>query len=328
MPFGRTIPTASFAGVRWSQVAAVFNATWQTVLWSQDFTQWLAISTDLGVGRVITSPDGETWTLQAASLPIGTFRDVAESTALGQVLAVSVTNTMQFSISVDGGVTWDAGAAPFGAINGFSSIVFAGPPWDTWIAGTLNAAAQMVATSPDGVNWTLRAVPNTGFNPVQRAIAFSPDLQRAVLGIGDARIVRSDDVGVTWVNAGTPPGVAITDVIWIAELQLFVASALGANAFTSPDGDVWTARAMPLNANWRSLAWSATASRIIAVNDNVSLFNGGARFASSTDGLTWRAEYGPTLDYGAIAEGGITSTFVAITPVVPGLNSQVAFSRN
>jgi len=79
--------------------------------------------------------------------------------------------------------------------------------------------------------------------------------------------------GGTWNN-----------VAWSPQFHLLI--AVGDNGImTSPDGAVWTSRAVPAANNWSGLSWAAELNLFAAVAQTGS----GNRVMISADGLIWTA---------------------------------------
>lgn len=166
------------------------------------------------------------------------------------------------------------------------------------------ASGQNCQTSPDGINWTLRATgivlggAGAGFG--QGGAVYSPRLGLwcIVGGVGGAAAVSTSPDGINWTARAL--GGANNSMVSVCEapsLGLLIAAGinLGTSAvevFTSPDGINWTQRAMPASTiAVCSVAWSEE-------NHQACIVGGIAAFASftSSDGITWAAA-------GGLAEG-------------------------
>lgn len=169
------------------------------------------------------------------------------------------------------------------APTGFYRIIYCSG-FNLWIAAAWNGSnTNRIQTSPDGVNWTVRAT----FSAVPYGFAYSPSLNRVICTAGTNVIVYSND-GITWSNA-TSPSLGWGPCAWSPELGRFTAllrQTLNASAHCaySSDGITWTSSSAittPSVANLETMAWSPSLSKFVAVpfsNGNV---------LSSSDGITW-----------------------------------------
>jgi hypothetical protein len=138
-------------------------------------------------------------------------------------------------------------------------------------------------TSPDGVVWTLRTLPEAN---TFSAIGWAPSLNLlvAVGATGTHRVVTSPD-GITWTARTASAANQWADLAWSPSLSLFVAvSSSAGGVMTSPDGVTWTSRTPAAVNNWAGVAWSPSLNLFAAVCNDV-----GATFAvmTSPDGITW-----------------------------------------
>ena len=129
----------------------------------------------------------------------------------------------QFVYSYDG-ITWYGGGYPFGFGTSPNSVGYNG---SYFIA--LNCAANRVAKSTDGINWTV-SVLNASF-------------------------------GTTWPYVG----IAWNGNIWVATNQ---GGGTATSLFTSPDGTTWTARSQPFIPNnmW-DVTWNGSAFYAVGVSN-------------------------------------------------------------
>lgn len=149
-----------------------------------------------------------------------------------------------------------------------------GPPW------------REVMTSPDGINWTLRTVPNN-CNSDFYDIDWSPTLG-LFCAVGDPwgggfEFMTSPD-GINWTGVAAPSVRVWNGIRWIASLGLFVAVGVGdvGAVATSPDGVNWTPQDMPVSRQWHKLAYSPIGGgQLVAV-----AFNGAQpQYARSVDAI-------------------------------------------
>jgi hypothetical protein len=173
-----------------------------------------------------------------------------------------------------------------------------------------------VMTSPDGVTWTTRAVPeDLNWND----ICWSEDLGLfvAVAQGGSATEVMTSPDGITWTARNQSEAGQWRSVVWAPALNLFVAvGTLGSNrVMTSPDGITWTSRTAAALNNWYGVTWSPELGLLVAVG----ITGTGNRIMTSPDGINWTTRTSPadiqwrkviwSPDLGlfvAIADSGVT----------------------
>jgi hypothetical protein len=145
---GGTNPVASSddLGTTWTQRTAT-NVRWRAVTYSPDLDLFCAVALS-GTFRVMTSPDGITWTDRTAS-QANTWLGVTWGNGL--FVAVSGGGTNRVMTSPDG-ITWT---------NRIASVVadWRDVEWIPDLSLFVAVGNGQVMTSPDGINWTTR----TGF---------------------------------------------------------------------------------------------------------------------------------------------------------------------
>lgn len=155
------------------------------------------------------------------------------------------------------------------------------------------------ATSPDGVTWTYRAMPDTLH---YSGVAYGNGLFVAIVTTTASTCVTSPD-GITWTYRTMPSSQIWNAVTYGGGQFVAVASGVSIGA-TSPDGITWTQRAMSISASWCAIAYGN--SMYVAVPSA-----SGAVAASSPDGATWTTRTLPTSQaWSAVAYGN--GVFVAV----------------
>ena len=171
-------------------------------------------------------------------------------------------------------------------------VCWTGPPRNLFVAvANVGDFDKQVMTSPDGINWTLRSLPES---IAPNGIAYSPTLDKFVIvgfnvGPSGGRGFISSDA-ITWtpiINANLA-ALSWRDVCWspVSNLFLAVAQTNSATAMaTSPDGLTWTRRSSATHGNWQSILWTGPPLNLhVAVaNDLTRTY----RVMTSPDGLTW-----------------------------------------
>lgn len=179
------------------------------------------------------------------------------------------------------------------------------------VAEHANGTNNRVATSPDGITWTVRAA---GGDNKWIGVCWSPELALfcAVALSGTNRVITSPD-GINWTSRTTIDTEQWVHIAWSPELLLFCAvseTSGTSNIMTSPDGITWTQRAAPATISLRGLCWSPELDLFCA-----SSFTG--PMLTSPDGITWTertssltqqwaaVDWSPTLNlFAAVANSG------------------------
>ena len=150
------------------------------------------------------------------------------------------------------------------------------------------ATGKHVMTSSDNATqWTMRTTPTGAW----RVLAGSASLGKviAVAGGGGA-VMQSFDAGATWALIGAGVGDACRDVCWAPELDLFVAIS-ATTIYTSPTGEVWTARAAPADRLYHAIVWMPHIERFAV--SAVNIVTGLAAEVWSADAITWNSATAP-----------------------------------
>jgi len=261
------------------------------IVWAGSLGLFVAVGwciSGVSVARVLTSPDGVTWTLQNAS-EANHWRSVAWSPTIPLLVAVSSTGTNRVMTSPDG-VTWTARSAS--EANAWQGVAWS-PSLGLFVA-VANSGTHQVMTSPDGITWTNRtAAAALGWT----TITWSPDLSLFVAlaggSAGTGNVMTSPD-GITWTQRSTPVSTSFgsnNPPAWSPTLTLWAAlsSESPTKCFTSPDGITWTQRTLPTvtggggpSSIWSAVIWDGTQFLGVGQNNN-------DRILSSVDGVTWTA---------------------------------------
>jgi len=131
------------------------------LFWVESFGLFLLRSTG-GGGRTFSSPDGTTYT-QRSTLGGASRGAFAYSPTLDKAVMVTGSGA-DFAITSDG-LTWTQTDAPFEGV--FTDVCWS-VELSLFITVAEGGAANLVATSPDGVTWTQRT---TGFSEDWQAVA-------------------------------------------------------------------------------------------------------------------------------------------------------------
>lgn len=197
----------------------------------------------------------------------------------------------------------DAAAGTLVSITNIPTLIFGEPQICTpianrgWQAGAWSPELNLfvivggvgtnecVATSDDGVNWTIRTVTSTTIAFYDVCWAAELSLFVAVGGSPGTVVMTSPD-GITWTDRTCPSG-SWRGVAYSPDINMFVgvANTPGTGkAMSSPDGITWTDRTGALGGSWRKVTWADSLALFVAVgNLNASTQNA----MTSPDGITW-----------------------------------------
>ena len=219
-----------------------------------------------GTSRVMTSPDGVTWTARTAA-EANYWTSVTYGN--GTFVAVSSDGTSRVMTSADG-VTWTARTAA--AANYWQSVTFGN--------GTFVAVAStgQVMSSADGVTWTSRtaAAASTWYS-----VTYGNGTFVAVAYSGRPTRVMTSADGVTW-TAQT----AAHLIPWVSVTYgngTFVAVSSIGFVMTSADGVEWADQAVAEANSWYSVSYGNGTFVAVSVD-------GTNQVMTSPDGVTWTAQ--------------------------------------
>ncbi len=151
------------------------------------------------------------------------------------------------------------------------------------------SGTNRIATSPDGINWTVRTITNRSWY----GIVWADTLGLFVaVDSNNARVVTSSD-GITWTITDVTGGLAAghLKVAWSSALGLLagVGGATTQRIATSADGTTWTPRTTP-NSSYEDICWSPELGMFLAVGGGGAAANG---FMTSTNGTSWTGQTSP-----------------------------------
>jgi len=278
-----SVTPADVNAINWTGRTPAEANNWQSVAYGNGL--FVAVSWN-GTNRVMTSPDGITWT--ARSVPSGEWKAVTFGNGL--FVAVADYGTNRVMTSTDG-TTWTARTAAATSLwRGltYGNGLFVAVAW----LGT-----NRVMTSPDGITWTARsAAEANGW----KSVTYGNGLFVAVSFNGTNRVMTSTD-GITWTARSAAEASSWSKVTYGNGTFVAVANN-GDNhlVMTSSNGITWTARSASSDAAWDSLTYG-NGNFVAAANTSVMI---------STDGITWRTRPSAWANWRGIAYGN--GTFVAV----------------
>jgi hypothetical protein len=253
--------------------------------------------------RVMTSPNGTTWTGVEHNLGPVNFNDIVYANNIFVAVASlnqAGDNGVRVMTSPDG-INWTGRSAP----NADWQSVTYGNGIFVAVATVVNGGgATKVMTSANGINWTARNPSSTA--NYWRGVTFGNGMFVAVSAsspTGHPSFMTSLD-GINWTGR-TPPGNAAAWAVTYGN-GLFVSVAESGALMTSPDGMNWTIQYSPAANTWQDVAYGN--GRFVAVASSGK----GNRAMSSVDGTTWLTENTPVdNDWKGITFSG--NIFVAIS---------------
>jgi hypothetical protein len=232
-------------GINWTTRTKVSNnTTWQSVCWSPELALFVAVGIGSGA-RVMTSPDGITWTIRTASS--SSWKSVCWSPELSLFCAVAYLGTNRIMTSPNG-ITWTNRSAP--EANTWSSVCWS--PELSLFAAVAYSGTNRIMTSTNGINWTARTAP---INNEWKGICWAPELSLfcAVSDNGTTNydtMVSSD--GINWI-AIKPKDIYVggaNNVCWSPELSIFVKSGYYKDSeLSTPLSAIFTSAIGMPNAN-------------------------------------------------------------------------------
>lgn len=199
--------------------------------------------------------------------------------------------------------------------------------------GAIGTAADKVARSVDGINWTFHSLPDAAN---WTGVDWSPTLGLfAAINSNNTNKIATSPDGITWTRRLTGSAFSGRCMTWCSGLNKFIAgSSAGSTTsrfLTSPDGLAWTLVTGTPNRIIQSICWSPELSLAVA-----GAYHQGGTIAdtmlTSPDGNTWTAHNLPSNNgmptneqgHGRIAWSSQLGLFCAVLD----LSNVVAVSSN
>jgi hypothetical protein len=256
--------------------------------------------------NIMTSTDGYNWIERGQGLGYYNASCVCYGELSANNMYVIMANNYYEALTSTNGINW-VSTTSIGS-NFWGGVCFG---YDTsrnglFVAVTYSGSTNSVATSSNGINWTLRyAVANTW-----RSVCYGYDtsgtgLFVAVSTSGTNRVMYSYN-GITWTGVAS----ANESAEWYSVCYgngLFVAVAnagTGNRVMTSSNGITWTSRTA-VSYSWRSVCYGNGLFTAVA---DVGF---GQNAMTSSDGINWTLRTTPfDISYAAVTYGN--GTFIAV----------------
>ena len=259
------------------------SLTWNAMCWSSELNLFVAVSGNGTTNSVITSPDGNTWTSQVT--PGSSYNYVCWSPELKMFCAVG-SNTIMTSFD---GITWYSQTVP--EANAWSGVCWS--PQLGKFCAVATTGTNRVMTSTTGLSWGTVVV-NAGS---WTRVTWSPTAGGTGLFVAvstvasDTNVVMYSTNGTSWSYSNTSPKAILSNVCWSTKLNLFVTPGYNtSNAFTSPDGNVWTTQTLLTSTLWQN---------VIACDDlgMIYILGNSTTATYSFDCVTWSNTTVPSGNY-------------------------------
>jgi hypothetical protein len=260
--------TTASDGTVWVSQSTNSN-NWQSITYGEVDGEGIFVAvSNSGTGdRVMTSPDGITWTTR-----VNATDDSWVDVTYGNGLFVAVSNSSNSNVMTSpDGITWTLRT---GAGNNWRAVTYGGGLF----VAVKNTSDNQIMTSSDGFSWSI-VDPGAYGNPLLDVV-YGEGLFVATGSDGTGDLVLTSPDGVTWT-----PRVSAEDNQWHGVAygggQFVAVAPSGTNrVMTSPNGINWTARSVASYAYYGITYGNGT---FVAV----SIASG--KIITSSDGITWTA---------------------------------------
>lgn len=200
-------------GINWT-TSDTTTGSWNDVIWVQELTLYIVVGDG---NKIITSPDGTTWTQRTGPKTGIDWKCIAWSPTLARVSIVGSTGVDSVGWSSDG-INWNNGFCNFS--NTFNAMV-----WDATnsifiSAGSSTSVTYSCIISIDGIKWYNRHNIGTTTHRVTMGLAYSPSLGIVVSADQAGASTGSENcIGARIFDLNQPDVVVNTldtfwDVIW------------------------------------------------------------------------------------------------------------------
>lgn len=258
-------------GITWTtQTTPTPTLGWTNITYANG--TYVAVANSGTGSRVMTSPDGQNWTLRTTPTD-NQWADVTYGNGLFVAIGLNGSGSGDKVMTSPDGINWTVRATP--ADNFWNGVIYAN---GQFVAVASSGTGNRVMTSPDGITWTIR---NSAADVGWSSVAYGNGLYVAVAAsITGAKVMTSPD-GITW-TVQTAVNNQWMDIVYANGLFVAVArSGTGNRVMTSPDGITWTTRSTPADNSWFSVAYGSGMFVAVATTGT------GNRVMTSPDGINW-----------------------------------------
>jgi hypothetical protein len=252
----------------WTGILSPNTNSWRGVCYGNGM--FVSVSST-GVGnRVMTSPDGRTWTSRTS------LSKLWGGVCYGDGLFVAVGQDGGIMYSNDG-ISWIDSSVS--SIFDITSVCFGE---SVFVAVCeRGSASERVLTSSDGITWSPRTSPTLNW----KSVCYGNGIFVAVSESGTGNRVMTSPDGIVWTSQSSASNNDWQSVCY--GNGLFVAVSItgsGNRVMTSPDGIVWTSQSSASNNDWSSICYGN--GLFVAV----SYSGAGNRVMTSPDGIVWTSQ--------------------------------------
>ncbi len=274
----------SLDGKNWisSRTTTIIN-NWTSLIWADTLNLFIAVANSGTGNRVMTSPDGITWTNRTSAAD-----NNWNSLAWGNNILVSVSNsgTTNRVMTSTNGITWTIRTTPNS--NDWNAVTYGN---GLFVAVSSTGTGNRVMTSPDGINWTVRT---SAADNSWQSIIYANNLFIAGSNSGtNNRIMTSPD-GITWtIQDTTNVNLNFKCFAYSSSLNIIVAGSNGdglSNSYaynkiaTSTNGYSWTLRDSTYDLSW-DIIYVNELNLFIGVSSRGTSYT--KQLAYSSDGFIW-----------------------------------------
>lgn len=305
----------------WTQHTTPADNNWISVAWSPELGLFAAVA-ETGTNRVMTSPDGVTWTLRTADSDANGWRAIVWIAELGLFVAVANAGTNRAMSSPDG-ITWTARTPA--ADNNWQSLAWS-PSLGLLVAVGDSGTGNRIMTSTNGTTWTAQTSPQ---DSSWISIVWAPELTLfvAVASSGTNKVMTSPD-GINWTLRVAANSSTWASVTWSPELGIFfaVASSGTNRGMYSSDGITWTVRVPGLDTQFRRVIWAPELNLFLATATVAT----GTNIVTSLNGVTWtsRSFFPTTNQWRGLVWAPELGIFVAVANSGTGLRAMTSGALN
>jgi hypothetical protein len=263
-------------GTEWTLRSSIGSKEWISVTYGNGL--YVAVSADVDIASVMTSPDGINWT-QRSSAAANTWKSVT----YGNGLFVAVSNDIVSDgvMTSPDGINWTLRTSA--AASTWNSVTYGN---GLFVAVSGIGVGNGVMTSPDGINWTLRT---SAAANAWNSVTYGNGLFVAVASTGTGNRVMTSPNGVTWTIQTSAADNNWNSVTYGNGLFVAVASTgTGNRVMTSPNGVTWTIQTSAADNHWNSVTYGN--GLYVAVSNSGTIM-------TSPNGVTWTSRTSPTTDF-------------------------------